>query len=95
MYDHYTYTRCLTKHWFEFYTTETKFPDVCNILSKENVSFQKSHRDFTRKSLNEIHEQNNKLIKGCGGASDLLNKMDDSALIRWETCSPEIVRVVL
>ena len=31
----------------------------------------------------------------CGGASDLLNKVDDSALIRWETCSPEIARVIL
>ena len=24
--------------------------------------------------LDQIHEQNNKLIKGCGGASDLLTK---------------------
>ena len=45
--------------------------------------------------LDQIHEQNNKLIKGCGGASDLLNKLDDSALIRWETCSSEIARVIL
>ena len=43
----------------------------------------------------QIHEQNNKLIKGCGGASDLLNKADDSALICWETCSPKIARVIL
>ena len=42
--------------------------------------------------LDQIHEQNNKLIKRCGGASDLLNKVDDSALIRWETCSPDIAR---
>ena len=45
--------------------------------------------------LDQIHEQNNKLIKGCGGASDLLNKVDDSALIYCETCSPEITRVIL
>ena len=44
--------------------------------------------------LDQIHEQNNKLIKGCGGASDLLSKVDDSALILWETCSPEIARVI-
>ena len=31
----------------------------------------------------------------CGGASDLLNKVDDSALIHWETCSPEIACVIL
>ena len=41
------------------------------------------------------NEQNNKLIKACGGASDLLNNVDNSALIRWETCSLEIARVML
>ena len=45
--------------------------------------------------MDQIHEQNNELIKGCGGASDLLNKVDDLALIRWETCSPDIARVML
>ena len=44
--------------------------------------------------LDQIHEQNNKLIKGCGGASDLRSKVDDSALILWETFSPEIARVI-
>ena len=45
--------------------------------------------------LDQIHEQNNKVIKGAGGASDLLNKHDDSALLRWEVCSPELARIVL
>ena len=32
--------------------------------------------------LDQIHEQDNKLIKGCGGASDdLLNKVEDPAPI--------------
>ena len=43
----------------------------------------------------EINERNNKLVKGCRGGNDLLNKAEDSALIRWETCSPEIARVIL
>ena len=45
--------------------------------------------------MDQIHEQNNKIIKGAGGASDLLNKEDDSALLRWEVCSPELARVIL
>ena len=45
--------------------------------------------------LDQIREQNNKLIKGFGGASDLLNQVEDSALIHWETCSPDIARVIL
>ena len=40
--------------------------------------------------LNQIHEQDNKLIKGCGGASDLLNKVEDRSPIRWETCVPKL-----
>ena len=94
MYDQYNYACWLTIHWFDLYTSETKFPDVYNFLSKGNFSFQKSHREFSRIGLDQIHEQNNKLIKGCGGASKLPNKVDNSALICWETCSPEIVRVL-
>ena len=45
--------------------------------------------------LDQMHQQNNNLIKSYGGASDLLNKVDDSALIRWETCSSDIACVIL
>ena len=44
--------------------------------------------------LDQIHEENNKLIKMCGEESDLLNKVDNSVLIRWETSSPEKTRVI-
>ena len=45
-------------------------------------------------ALNQVHEQNNKIIKGVGGATSLLNIQDESALIRWETCGPEVARIV-
>ena len=45
--------------------------------------------------MDQIHERNNKLRKECGEARDLLDKLDDSVLIRCETCSPEIARVIL
>ena len=95
IFDHYNYARWLTIHWFDLNALETTFPDVYNFFLQGHFSFQKSHRDFSKMGLDQIHEQNNKLIKGSGGASDLLNKADDSALIRWETCSPEIARVIL
>ena len=44
--------------------------------------------------LDQIYEQNNKLIKGCGGANGLLNKINYSAQTHWETCSPEFVRII-
>ena len=80
---------------YDFYIIGTKFPYPHNFLSKGNVSFQKSHREFSKMGLDQIHEQNNELFKRCRRASDLLNKMDDSALIRWETSSPVITRLIL
>ena len=34
--------------------------------------------------MDQIHKQNDKLIKRYGRASNLFNKLDDSAFIRWE-----------
>ncbi len=58
-------------------------------------SFQKSNRQFSQIGLDQVHEQNNAIIKGSGGATDLLNKVDDSALLRWEVCNPEVARLLL
>ena len=34
------------------------------------------------------------LLFQVGGATSLLNTQDESALIRWETCGPEVARIV-
>ena len=94
-FNHVHYARWLTVHWFDLYHLESKFPDLFEQFSNGNFSFQKSNREFSRMGLDQIHEQNNKVIKGAGGASALLNKEDDSALLRWEVCSPELARVIL
>ena len=49
---------------------------------------------FSRMALDQVHEQNNKIIKRVGGTTSLLNTQDESALIRWETCGPEVARIV-
>ena len=59
-----------------------------------SFSFTKSKRPFSRMALDQVHEQNNKIIKGQGGASGLLNLEDESALIRWETCGPDVGRIL-
>ena len=94
-FNHVHHARWLTVHWFDLYHLESKFPDLFEQFSNGNFSFQKSNREFSRMGLDQIHEQNNKVIKGAGGASALLNKEDDSALLRWEVCSPELARVIL
>ena len=58
-------------------------------------SFQKSYREFSQLGLDQVHEQNNAVIKGSGGASDLLKKVDESALLRWEVCYPEVACLLL
>ena len=63
-------------------------------MLRGHFSFLKTHREFSRIATDQVHEQNNKMIKGSGGATCLLNKSDESALIRWEACGPDISRVV-
>ena len=45
--------------------------------------------------LDQIHEHNKPITGGYRGASDISKKVDESALICWETCSPDIANVVL
>ena len=59
-----------------------------------DVNQIKSHHQFSRIALDQVHKQNNEVIKGKGGAASVLNSQNDSALIRWETCSPEVARIV-
>ena len=37
-------------------------------------------------SFKQVLKQNNRTIKSCSGATHLFNKVDESALICWETC---------
>ena len=95
LFNHVHYARWLTVHWFDMYHLESNFPELFEQFSNGNFTFQKSNREFSRMGLDQVHEQNNKVIKGAGGASALLNREVDSALLRWEVCSPELARVIL
>ena len=48
-------------------------------------------RQFSRMAPDQLHEQNNELIKGFSGATHLLNRHDTSGLERWETCGPTFI----
>ena len=45
-------------------------------------------------ALDQVHKQHNKAIKSTGGATDLVNKCNDSSVIRWETCGPDIATII-
>ena len=68
--------------------------DVYQNMLKGCFSIAKSHHQFSRIALDQVHEQNNKVIKGQGGSASVLNSQNDSALIRWEICGPEVARIV-
>ena len=93
--DKYNYARWLSVHIFDLMTMKVKHPDIYENLKKGFFSFQKSTREFSRMALDQVHEQNNRVIKSTGGATDLVNKSDQSALIRWETCGPDIARIIM
>ena len=92
--DHTNYARWLTVHVFDLMSLPITHPDVYQQMLKGFFSFAKTKRPFSRMALDQIHEQNNKIIKGAGGATSLLNTQDESALLRWETCGPEVARIV-
>ena len=79
---------------FDLISLPITHPDVYQQMLKGFFSFAKTKRPFSRMALGQVHEQNNKIIKGVGGATSLLNTQDESALIRWETCGPEVARIV-
>ena len=91
--DHTNYARWLTIHVFDLISLPTTHPNVYQQMLKGFFSFAKTKRTFSRMALNQVHEQSNKIIKGVGGATSLLNTQDESALIRWKTCGPEVARI--
>ncbi|KAK3745598.1 hypothetical protein QZH41_005838 [Actinostola sp. cb2023] len=68
-------------------------PSVATEFKKGNFVVQKSHRQFSAIPIDQPHEQNNKIIKGDGGAIVLTK--NSSQLLRWMVSGPEISRVVL
>ena len=92
--DHTNYSRRLTIHLLDLILLPTIHRDVYWQMLKGVFNFTKKPCHFWRIALDQIHEQNNKIIKGVGGASSLLNTKDESTLIRWEKCDSEVVRIV-
>ena len=61
---------------------------------KGHFSFAKTDKPFSRMGLDQLHEQNNKVIKGVSGATNLLNRNDESALNRWALSAPDLSQMI-
>ena len=92
--DRYNYARWATIHWIDLVLLEQRCPNEYKEFVAGNFSFLKTNTEFSRMALDQLHEQNNKYIKSVSGATSLINRQDDSALVRWELCGPEICRML-
>ena len=85
--DHNNYTRWLSVHLYDLLRNETDVSDVYKHFKKGNFSFKSGDSNV---ALDEVHEQNNAILKSVGGVAHLLNKQDESALLHWELCSRDL-----
>ena len=71
--DHYNCARWINVHLFDLRTLRTTCPDIYESFTEGKFSFQKNIRVFLKIAIDQVHEQNNNLIKNNGGATHLLN----------------------
>ena len=92
--DHYHYACWCSVQLMDLIQLKKSCPDIYKEFSRGHFSFQKSGRQFSKMSPDQLHEQNNEIIKGTSGATHLLNRHDKSGLERWELCTHEISRIL-
>ena len=71
-----------------------RYPNEYKKFAAGNFSLLKTNKELSRMALDQLHEQNKKCIKSVSGANPIIYWRDDSALIRWELCGPELCRIV-
>ena len=92
--DHYHYARWCTVHCFDLMLLQFTMLEVYNEFKKGNFTFQKTNSNFSRVAIDQVHEQNNKVIKSSGDAKHLLNVCDDSGVIRLETVESDVASIL-
>ena len=88
--DRYNYARCATVYWFDMELLKHRCLNEYKEFAAGNFSFLKTNKQFSRMALDQLHEQNNKYVKSVSVATFLINRQDDSALVRWELCGLEL-----
>ena len=92
--DHYNYARWLSVHLMDLNQLHINCPDIYENFTDGHFSFQKTSRQFSKMAPDQVHEQNNEVIKGTSGVTHLLNRFDTSGLERCELCGHEISRII-
>ena len=79
---------------FDLATLDQCCPDVfCNFMNG-NFSFPKTNTLFFQISLDQLHEHNNKVIKGISGTTSGINRKDESVLNRGALSGPKLAEII-
>ena len=92
--DWYNYASCATIYWSDMELLKHRYPNEYKEFAARNFSFLKTNKQFSRMALDQIHEQNNKYRESVSGATSLIDRQDDSALVRCELCGPELCQII-
>ena len=90
--DNIHYSRWLTIHLHDMITLSDCHPDVYEEFQRGHFALHKSQRAFSGMALDQVHEQNNAVVKSDGGAIGITE--NPSALLRWMTAGPEVCQLV-
>ena len=89
--DKYNYSLWLTVYWLDIASLDQCCPVVfCNFMNG-NFSFSKTNTLFPRFALDQLHEKNNKVIKGISGATSVINRKGESC---WALSGPELAEII-
>ena len=92
--DHFNYARWISVHLHDLYSLPENSPQLHKYFMDGYFTFQKTDHKFSLMGLDQIHEQNNAIMKGMGGVSSSLNKVDESSMARWGLCIHELASIV-
>ena len=90
--DHHNYARWLPVHVRDMMSLERMHPAVNTEFERGNFVVHKTQHIFSAIPIDQAHEQNNKCVKGDGGAVGLTE--NSSQLLRWMVSGPEMARVI-
>ncbi|KAJ8051168.1 hypothetical protein HOLleu_04633 [Holothuria leucospilota] len=90
--DHYHYARWLTLHVTDLQELPNDSVDIHRAFVKGNFVTQKSSHKFSALAHDEIHEQQNAIVKGNGRVIGITE--NEAALRRWMVAGSELAGIV-
>ena len=90
--NHTHHARWVSVHLNDMLALEEADKEVAKEFERGSFVVGKTKHKFSSLAIDHAHEQNNKCVKGDGGAIGLTE--DSSQLLRWTLAGPEVARIV-